>query len=406
MQPFQAHRTLGNYVAINGRQDAQLRFLNNQVQQWVQRIKLSSLSKSNRLLAYFGYLIPSLSYRLATSSLTFKQCKQLQSKIDPILLHSYGLQRNTPKIVLFTTEEQAGLGVPHLYHIQGHEKLKLFLMHIRRNDTSGNLLDICIAYTQLELGIRDSFFTKSFYRYNNYITPTWISHLWQYMTDCKATLEPTSQDHLYKPPRTHDFFLMDIVFASNISEEAKNIFNQIRTHLQLVTAADLVEVGSNGTILQNIYDMKNFRHSKWEWPRVLPFPETWKETWTSVLKNIIQEKLWNQPLGQWVRESHQSWPGKISEDGKLLQINETFYEFYTGTRRRKFLPTVYKGDCPIRADILMESNEVFAISQADILPTHMEMRYDEDELPAWMKDNWGINYETVRIQKIAESKVR
>ena len=403
LQPFQAHRTLGNYIAINGRQDAQLRFMDKQVQLWVQRIKLSSLSKSNRLLAYFGYLIPSLSYRLATSSLTFKQCKQLQTRIDPILLHSYGLQRNTPKIVLFGTTEQAGLGIPHLYHVQGHEKLKLFLMHIRRNDTPGKLLDICTAYTQLELGIRDSFLTTSFYRYNEYITPTWITHLWQYMTDCKATLEPTSIDHLYTPPRANDVFLMDLVFESNISDEAKNIFNQIRTHLQLLTAADVVEVGSNGTILQNIYDMKNFRQSKWEWPCVLPFPETWRETWTSVLKNIIQERLWNKPLGQWISDSHQQWPGKISEDGKLLQINESFYEFYAGTRRKKFLPTVYQGYCPIRADVIMENNEVFTMSYANSIPPHMEMSSTEEELPDWMKHNWGINYEAVRIQKIAES---
>ena len=70
-------------------------------------------------------------------SLSLEQYKELQKMIDPISLHAYGLQRNTPKIVLFYTTEQTGLGIQHLYRIQGIEKLKLFIMHIRRNDTTG-----------------------------------------------------------------------------------------------------------------------------------------------------------------------------------------------------------------------------------------------------------------------------
>ena len=403
LQPFQAHRTLGNYLAINGRQDAQLRFLRKQVKQWVQRIKLSSLSKSNRLLAYFGYLIPSLAYRLATSSLTYKQCKELQTMVDPVLLHSYGLQRNTPKIVLFSTADQAGLNISHMYHVQGQEKLKLFLMHIRRNDTTGNLLDICMAYTQLEIGISQSFLTQSFYHFNDFITPTWITHLWQYLTDCKALLEPTTTDHLYKVPRVNDFFLMDAVYASNISTEAKEIFNQIRTFLQLVTAADIVEVGSDSMILRNIYEIKNYRKSEWEWPNVLPFPSTWKETWQSVLTTVIQSKLTHRPLGNWIRKSHQNWPGKISNNGKLLCVHNSFYEFYQGTRRKKYLPTVYEGECTIRADILIENNEIFTISQADQIDRCMSTDYNDEHLPEWMQRNWGINIEGVRIQRIANS---
>ena len=403
LQPFEAHRTLGNYIAINGRQDAQLRFLDKQTQTWVNRVKASSLSKSNRLLAYFGYLVPSLSYRLATSSLTFLQCKQLQKKVDPILLHSYGLQRNTPKIVLFSTAEQAGLNIQHIYHVQGLEKLKLFLMHARRNDTTGQLLDICLAYTQLELGISNSFLATSYYKYKEYITPNWMTHLWQYMTDCKAMLEPTTHDHLYRCPRINDFFLMDVVFESDLPNEPKAIFNQIRTALQLVTAADLVEVGSDTNILQNIYELRNYRLSEWEWPLVLPFPDAWKDTWTSVLNNIIQVKLRQHPLGQWIRKSHQKWPGKVSEDGNLLKYDNSYLEFYSGVRRKKYIPTVYSGNCCIRADLVVENNETFVISHADETPPQDDTMYCEANFPDWMMKNWGINVEGVRIARIANS---
>ena len=402
LQPFEAHRTLGNYIVINGRQDAQVRFLTKQVQGWVNKIKLSSLSKSNRLLAYFGYLIPSLAYRLATSSLTFKQCKKLQSKIDPILLHSYGLQRNTPKIVLFSTSAQAGLNISHLYHIQGLEKLKLFLMHARRGDSTGELLEICIAYTQLELGISGHFLSTSFYKYKDYITHTWITHLWQYLTDCKATIEATTH-HLYNPPRANDFFLMDVVYAADIPKESKEIFNQIRTALQLVTASDIVEVGSSTNILQYIFELKNNRLSSWEWPVVLQFPDTWKEIWVSVLTNVIQTKLRQSPLGHWIRSSHQIWPGKVSDDNNVLHYQDSYYEYYSGIRRKKYIPTVYTRPCLIRADIEYTNNEIFVISQANEVQEIPPISVNEEQIPTWMHKNWGINIDGLRISKIAES---
>ena len=73
LEPFEAHRTFGNFISVNGQQTAQLRFLHSKIKNRVLRIRSSGLSGSNRILAYNGYLIPSLTYRLATSSLSFKQ---------------------------------------------------------------------------------------------------------------------------------------------------------------------------------------------------------------------------------------------------------------------------------------------------------------------------------------------
>ena len=85
-----------------------------------------------------------------------------------------------------------------------------------------------MAYTQLELGIQKHFLTTSYYKYKEYITPTWITHLWQYMTDCKATLEPTNHKDQYQVPRVNDFFLMDIVVQADLPHETKEIFNQMK----------------------------------------------------------------------------------------------------------------------------------------------------------------------------------
>ena len=402
LQPFEAHRTLGNFISINGRQTCQFRHLKKLVRTWVNRVKSSALSKQNRLLAYHGYLIPSLSYRLATSSLTFKQCKKLQTLLDPILLHAHGLQRNTPKIVLFSTSTQAGLNISHLYHVQGQEKLKLLLMHIRRNDTTGKLLNISIAQTQIELGIEKSFLTKNFHQYSAYITPTWTTHLWNYLTDCHATLDRTEERQWYEAPRVNDFFIMDLVFQADISQRSKEIFNQIRTHLKLLTASDMVEVGSSYSLLPCLFKMENTRESKWEWPVVLPFPSKWKEEWDSILKNIIQPRIRHKPLGPWIGESHQTWTTKISQNGLKLQVNGEFFEFSEGVRRRRFIPTKYPGICTLRADVEYHDGQVYVISTSEgyeDLDNHNEI---QNNVPLWMQANWGVVATETQLKRVAE----
>ena len=400
LEPFSAHRTLGNYICVDGRQNAQLRFLKSKVKNWVLRIKSSGLSGSNRLLAYNGYLIPSLTYRLATSSLTFKQCKELQSTIDPIILHAYGIQKNLPKIVLFSTTRKAGLGVQHIYHLQGIAKLKLFLMHMRRTDSTGNLLQIALDNIQLELGISSFSMSTNYYKYQHHLTKNWVTHLWQYLSDCKATLHATNYD-TYKAPREGDQFFMDIIYASHLDHEKKEIINQIRISLQILTLADIVAVGSSTNILPAIRQAIQIRDSKWEWPRVLEYPSSWIDLWKSAINDIIEPALQNKPLGQWNNQSHQRWPYRSNSQGTIISSTTGTYEKLTTTRISKFIPTSINEECNFRADV-HECNDVPILhSHEQTIPSN-NFTVTHEEIPTWMSRNWGVTPTESQLQAISE----
>ena len=401
LEPFNVHKTLGNYISLDGKQTAQLRFLKAKVKEWAKRVRTSGLSGSQRLLAYNGYLVPSLAYRLATSSLTFQQCKELQTLIDPILLHAYGLQRNLPKIVLFSTTSKAGLGITHVYHLQGLEKIKLFLMHLRRNDTTGNLLHIAMENIKLELGIDEFFMTLDYYSYCHFTTANWVTHLWQYLCDCNATITPTKVKK-YKYPRESDRFFMQLIYASSLSIHEKEIINQIRIKLRILTLSDIVEVGSSSSILSPIWKAKAVRESTWKWPIVLDFPDTWIATWKDALINIIEPHLNNNPLGRWIVDSHQTWKYKASENGQYIQVDDCIYERFTTTRQSKFIPSSVNAQCLYPADVTEENGEILLLSWMTSPQNNTIPSEHTEESPEWMKQNWGVEITMETQQKIAK----
>ena len=78
----------------------------------------------------------------------------------------------------------------------------------------------------------------------------------------------------YSPPRKNDFFIMEKIHASTMSDEYKQIFNEVRLSMNIVTASDLVELQSGTKVLASTYNGVNDRKSKWTWPQHVPFHKT------------------------------------------------------------------------------------------------------------------------------------
>jgi hypothetical protein len=73
---------------------------------------------------------------LSTSLLSLSQadCDVLTSMILQALLPKLHINRNTARSIVFGSEIYGGLALPNLYIIQGVDKLRLFLGHLRMND--------------------------------------------------------------------------------------------------------------------------------------------------------------------------------------------------------------------------------------------------------------------------------
>ena len=131
-----------------------------------------------------------------------------------------------------------GLQIYHLYHIKGLEKLKHFIMHLRRRDTTAKLLDIAMSDINLKIGSKSDFLMLCYDKYNKYITHNWISDRWKYMSECKATIHYERKIR-YKLPRENDEYIIDIIKKSDMEDENKTKINQVRLCMKVVSLSAL-----------------------------------------------------------------------------------------------------------------------------------------------------------------------
>jgi hypothetical protein len=94
----------------------------------------------------------SLSYGTAVTSLDIKECEEIQRPVVNATLPKMGINRNTARSVVFGTRNYGGLGLDHLAAVQGFGQLQYLIGSLQTQDTTGDLYQILLEYTQLECG--------------------------------------------------------------------------------------------------------------------------------------------------------------------------------------------------------------------------------------------------------------
>ena len=302
LEPYEASKALGVYLAPNGKYRKQYEILDKKLKKWARNVKSSSLTPREKLVAYHGYILRGIIYILSATNFTKEQCDKLQKILSPILYNAYRVQRHASRIPLYTPKSLGGYGIVSIYHLQGVEKLKYYLMHNRLGDTTGDLLKISTRFTQLELGISTPFWQSWYKKYSPLLNETWTTDIWRYLDSCGMRLMDTTFWN-YKLPRRHDFSLMDAVMDSNLSILQKQIFNQVRLYMKVISADDLIDHKTR-SIKNNVLDCSNPMTSKLGFPYIKPFPTSWVQLWQSIIKSLIFLRLDILLSGQRLTSSH------------------------------------------------------------------------------------------------------
>ena len=184
--------------------------------------------------------------------------------------------------------------------------------------------------------------------------------MFEYIDSCKVCLHE-HDPWTYKKPRENDFFLQQAFLEAGVSGSRLLILNEMRMALRLITASDIVSIGSNTSILSNILNGVNHRESKLEWPRSDEIPEGWAQIWKSALQEHIVPRLQDKPLGKFIQTTHQRWKAFVSEDGDTLQYKNNFYRKGTKSRSPRYTLDMSRAEniCFIPADIeIWNDNQV------------------------------------------------
>jgi hypothetical protein len=109
--------------------------------------------------------MPSIAYDTPTTTLSFKECDDLQKPVVNAILPKMGITSKAPRAVVFGTARYGGIWLDHLAAVQSHGQLQYLLGHLRCKDTTGQLIWMMMEYTQMECGCTGKLFEQSYKQY-------------------------------------------------------------------------------------------------------------------------------------------------------------------------------------------------------------------------------------------------
>ena len=208
IEPSDTFRTLGVHISPSGTNKGALKVLSAIVLDYCTAVKGSHFTRQEALTSYIQHLLPKLRFQPPLLSLSEADCDKLTSKLMMVLLPKLHINRHTARSIVFGGERYGGLALPNPFIIQGVDKLRLFLGHLRINDRTGQLIFIDISYLQLLAGCGTLFLNRDEKNFK-WLETGWLQSLWSFTSRYSLKfLYPTGW--VPSTPRSHDRFLMDI----------------------------------------------------------------------------------------------------------------------------------------------------------------------------------------------------
>jgi hypothetical protein len=129
-----AQKLLGVMKCPIGDQQAEILRLKSKSDSYAQKINSNYLTRAEARLAYEVFYIPAIRYSLNTTSINQTNLESIQAKATIAFLSAQGYNRHMPPEVVYAPAMYQGIGIRHLYDIQGSDGIRLFLQEINQEE--------------------------------------------------------------------------------------------------------------------------------------------------------------------------------------------------------------------------------------------------------------------------------
>jgi hypothetical protein len=234
----QGHRTLGFHLTGDGTSTAHKKIMKTKAKGYSESIISSSLQRGESAMAYNSYYMESISYGTAATSLNYKECEEIQ-RPENGNKQKYSAKRG------FRTSKYVGLGMDHLDVVQGFAQLQYLIGSLRPHDTTGDLYQILLEYTQLECGTDTPILQADFRTHEPKLhTKNWITECWRYLSLCKSTVAITG---LWAPIKARQGYtaLMDEFLKQDMTDAQMKDVNRCRIYLKVFHVSDITDLADN-----------------------------------------------------------------------------------------------------------------------------------------------------------------
>ena len=346
LNPHEAKRMLGVFLAIDGSNDVQIKHMRRVAEVWYDQIRVGHLSRYDAWSALQSTVMKTLEYPLLALTLTEAECSTIMAPVLTGGLPNIGVSRSMARSLVYAPLKYQGLDIHNLYTTQGLGHIMGLMNHIWQGSPTGNLLRTSLEYAKVELGIRGSYFNKNYDIYGHLGEDTWLKHLWKFLYDSGIQIDDKSSD--FPLVREGDSTLSDnfaVAFIEGrITKAEWSKANKCRVFLKVLTVGDIAS-GDGKNIDDGIKkgQLQLARERNIEWPAQGRPKRTDWYAWSKVLKESLLNSLGalSQPLGQWEANLENvyctEWEWWVDQENNSLYrcVRGKWYRFRPLTQRKK-----------------------------------------------------------------------
>jgi hypothetical protein len=303
LNPDKSQKLLGVMRNPIGNQQDEVMRLQLKSDDIAAKLNAHALSYTEAHMAYQSFYLPAMRYSISITSINQMDFEKIQSKATAAILAASGFNRNMPREVVFASRFHQGLGMKHLYDIQGCDSTRLLLQEIcDKTSTTSQMIAILIDTIQLEAGIGSPILEDT--RTLDYLEWGWIPQIREFLHHINGKIVGFGT----KPPRHRDGdqYIMDSKILKHCTYKERMLIHRCRLHLQVEVLSDITN--DKGDRILEVWKNNNkdkpSRSTK-KWPlQTDPGKEAWR-----IWKKFIHQSFENsncylrKPLGQWIQRN-------------------------------------------------------------------------------------------------------
>jgi hypothetical protein len=166
----EARTTLGVDQCPSGNMDQQAEKMEDLTRTWAAQMKAGYLKRPEMWLSLTSTIWKSLEYPLNANTLSKAQCEGIMAPALTVGLNGLGICRNLPRKLVYGPVEKQGLGLPHLYSLQGIVHVEDLILHTCLESLTGEMFVANLEQRIVDVSVGAEVLQTSFQDYG-FLTP-------------------------------------------------------------------------------------------------------------------------------------------------------------------------------------------------------------------------------------------
>ena len=292
LEPDQGLRLLGVRMSLSGSFLDEFNHRVNQINTLAGKMRATAFDERDAWMIYQTRYRPMMRYCLPITTFTDKQCNTIQSQFIKVFLNKLGMNRHTPRVVVWGPYHFGGLNIMNVEVEQLAAHIFLLITSIRKGNETGQSMLLAMGMYQITLGCE-----KPFWDVDPEFYPTQspdhlsLQYLWNKLRSIKATLHLPG---MWTPTTYYqgDSTIMDDFVATahdrrgtatHLRPIQLALANSCRLYLKVTWLSDIVTLDHQNLATWAYFGNRRSNQTSVTYPyQPNPPPHAWKE-WRNML---------------------------------------------------------------------------------------------------------------------------